>query len=186
MLFSRRSFRVPLILQPFHGRDISVWGLVLVYGFGLGMTIALFVLGNEYFNWLPLWKKILLFGVILDMAAGIPANLTAAVKEYYLFHPRLQKIFPLLHFIQPLLLYFIFMNGSFFYGFLYLYAAGAAYFLPLVVGRHLRNTIALLSISLGAFLLMFVFKINNFLFLVSLLYMTKLILCFSGDTALEL
>jgi hypothetical protein len=186
MLFSRRSFRVPMILRPFHGRDISVWGLVLVYGFGLGMTIALLVLGNEYFDWLPLWKKILLFVVILDNAVGIPAHLTAAVKEYYLFHPRMQKFFPLLHFIQPLLLYFIFMNGSFFYGFLYLYVAGVAFFLPLILGRNLRNTIAVLSFSLGAFLLMFVFKIHNFLFFISLLYMTKLILCFSGDTALEL
>ncbi len=186
MLFSRKSFRVPAIFHPFLGRDISVWGLILVYGFGLGMTMALFVLGYEYIEWVAIGKKIILFIVVLDIISGGASHLTSAVKEYYMFHPRMQHVLIIIHFIQPLLLYYVFMNGPFFYIFLYIYAAGLAFFLLSLQNRNLKNAIVILSIIFGSFLVMFVFKAHHFLFFIAFFYMVKLIACVASDTALEL
>ena len=100
-----KNIKIPKYLQELHGKQASVVSLVLVYSNALFFAIAISYLIQPLD--LAVWKSILLFIIVADIAGGAVANFTTSTREYYRENKQLQVPFLLMHVIHPLLLLFL-------------------------------------------------------------------------------
>ena len=112
-----REINIPKFLQEFHGKKASLISMIFVY-----VNAIIFAIVVSYFvksENLNLWKEILLFVIVADIAGGAIANFTTSTRQYYKENPKLQLPFLLLHIIHPVLLYILlpqFISFSIFMG----------------------------------------------------------------------
>lgn len=87
-----------------HGERPNVLNLMLIYGLGIGFSLANF----EWFTYACDWSNlqmILYFAISIDLFGGVIANLTHSTKAFWQSQPKIyQYIFLIVHAIQPVLL----------------------------------------------------------------------------------
>lgn len=106
MSFVNKKITIPKFLQELHGKQASVFDILLVYTVAI-LTTA----GILYMAWdlpLKIYKAIILAVLVADLSGGIVSNFTEGTNIYYNESPKRRKIFTLLHVIQPTLLVWIF------------------------------------------------------------------------------
>jgi hypothetical protein len=175
-----RTTRIPKWLRFLHGRAISISDLICIYGFGITISLCLMIFGHFWIMWIPWFKQVLLFLIIFSITSGIPASLMPEVKEYYYLNTWLKYLMPLLHIIEPLGLWWIFNNGFFSYAFITTYTIGLTYLLILHWEKKTHSIISLLSLCVGIFIVFFILKFSNILFLIILFYMIRMLWCYSA------
>ena len=98
-----KYIQIPIYFQELHGEKASVASIILVYTNALffAVLISYMILPMG----LPLWKCVLLFVIVADIAGGAIANFSTSTRLFYRENVRLQVPFLLLHITHPVLLF---------------------------------------------------------------------------------
>ena len=91
-----KNIAIPPVLWKLHGRSAYLTDLLMTYSFAILVGIV-----NLYFSSdLPLWAKMIIIALSLDIGGGVVSNLTKGTIEYYR-HSRLSPYsFIWFHLIQ--------------------------------------------------------------------------------------
>ena len=174
------TIRIPSFLHDILGESQTVGELLTIGILSVGITSTLYVAFPEMARDLPIWRSTLVYLLILDIVAGCVANFTRSTNNHYSRRSKERWIFIAVHVHLPVIAgllgtglghalmvwgYTIVsaimvnaLNGSRFQ----LFTAGSL----LVVGM----AIAVLSV-----------EIPNYLLLISLLFMLKVLFSFAVD-----
>jgi hypothetical protein len=168
---------IPKYLHELHGKQASVVSLVLVYSSALffGIFISTIIQPLD----LAVWKSILLFIIVADIAGGAIANFTTSTRQYYIENKHLQLPFLLMHIIHPFLLFLLipnFLSFSIFMGLFILFA--------LIILKILAHYIDLMAIAVFLFVIGITIILQlsctfEFLKIIPILFFLKLILGFA-------
>lgn len=174
---NNKNIKIPKLFQELHGEKSKISTVILVYLTGI-ISGYITIVDLLKFN-LEIWKYLLLGIVVVDIAGGVVANLSSSTNSYYKDKKKLRIIFLLVHFIQPLILYFIFPNSMFFFMFLFFYTIISALFINMLKEAEDQQNIASALLTIGAILSVLI-KTDYFIInIIGVLYMIKLILGFS-------
>lgn len=176
---SRPNF-LSVVLAFIHGRSPTRTDLLLVHVSGLGFATALLL---AFGSRLSLLQALVLFELAWDMTGGIVANATRSTNDFYQSQPGwVRVVFVTIHFVQPLLVIWIFPQANPFslaglYFFMLLSALAVLYFKTPTIQKPLA--MALLA---AGFLLSGLLPIGEVVLAwFAPLYLTKLIYSFSVD-----
>jgi hypothetical protein len=100
-----RIIRIPKLLQDLHGKEASIFSIVLVYFTGIIFGVFFFFLSKDFHSVFHRW---LLAVIACDMGGGVVANMSQSTSDYYAKRPKTRWIFIFLHIIHPLLLWIVF------------------------------------------------------------------------------
>lgn len=106
-----RKVKIPKALHELHGREASMFDLWVNYITGISVTVLILHLSSSLD--LPMLKMILLGILALDLSGGVVSNFTSGTSKYYAANRRLRNVFIAVHFVQPLLLSWIFPASAF-------------------------------------------------------------------------
>lgn len=177
---------VPKFLHEIHGEWTTPFWIVITYGFAILVTTIVILSNLDAFVDWSIWKQVLLILLLLDISGGIPANLSAPVKEYYDTRPALKRAFPALHILQPALLWLIVGGSPFPFLILFLYSATCCYLLIFALPEKTRNLWAVLLLCLGLIALQLRQDFPTIFRIFASLYLVKLLLCFSGTIKIHM
>lgn len=173
----QRELEIPGFLHELHGERASVGSIVLVYSAGLAAAAA--------YAWeltrtgLVPWKIILGCAVMFDVAGGVVANLSTSTNHHYRNRPGMRKVFLLLHFLQPLALYFVFPDEGVFLGVVYVFTIASSLIVDSIRRVEVQQNTAAFLLVLGLACSMMVSPESVVVFVFAPLFMVKLITGFS-------
>lgn len=104
--WEKQKRKVPPFLHPLFGRDTTEFDLlaILLVAFSCGAS-SQYLDGQEDLSSL---KKSILLLLALDLGGGVIANMTSGTNQYYESSLQKKYLFLLIHFLQPLLLAWVF------------------------------------------------------------------------------
>lgn len=172
-----RKVRVPKFLHELHGAEARISTILLSYGAGLAVAaVALFQLQGTDIGSL---QKVLAALVLLDVAAGVVANLSSSTNQHYQQNESSRKGFLLLHVLHSAALAWAFPQHWLYFLFAYLYTLAASLIVNQAQDSEWQQNLAafFVVIGIGASTL---FELNPALLYGFLpLFAVKLILGFS-------
>ncbi|MFW5687911.1 MAG: hypothetical protein ACOCXV_03185 [Bacteroidota bacterium] len=176
MNIPNKKVKIPGALHEIHGREAYLFDILVNYATGIGATVFILFLSTNLD--LSMLKMILLGILALDLSGGVVSNFTSGTSNYYAASNKLRILFIGIHFIQPLLLGWIFADywpaiaiiGSF--------SLLAAFLINSLHHYHLQKTVAPFFL-VAAIIITVISNIDNApLFIMMLLFVVKLILAF--------
>jgi hypothetical protein len=171
-----KSINIPKHLQELHGKRASVVSLVLVYANALIFAIVISYLIQPLD--LAVWKSILLFIIVADIAGGAVANFTASTRQYYRENHKLQIPFLLLHIIHPLLL-FLLLDFQPLFIFMGFFTFVSVTIIKLMGHRNYSKISALILFIIGTAITLLIPCSLDYLKIIPVLFYIKLILGFA-------
>ncbi|MBD3328813.1 hypothetical protein GF340_05970 [Candidatus Peregrinibacteria bacterium] len=172
-----KDIKIPKLFQELHGYKSKISTIVLVYLTGI-ISGSIIIIDLLKFN-LEIWKYTLLGIIVVDIAGGVVANLSSSTNSYYRDKKKLRIKFLLVHFIQPLVLYFIFPNSMYFFIFLFSYTIISALIINMLKEAEDQQNIASTFLTIGAILCILIKTDYLTINIIGVLYMIKIILGFS-------
>ena len=177
-----KSIHIPKYLQELHGKQASVVSLVLVYTTALffGFFISTIIQPLD----LAVWKSILLFIIVADIAGGAVANFTTSTRQYYRENKQLQIPFLLLHIIHPILLLLLLSDFQLLFVFMGVFTLVSVTIIKLLGHRKYSKIIALILFIFGTTITLLIPCSLDYLKIIPVLFFVKLILGFAGGVFL--
>jgi len=171
-----RKVKIPKALHELHGCEASIFDLWVNYITGISVTILILYLASRLD--LSLIKMILLGILALDLAGGVVSNFTSGTSKYYAGNRKLRIIFIAVHFVQPLLLSWIFPESAFSILAISSFSLLAAIVINNLSHYHLQKTLAP-SLTVTGIILILMMGIDTLpLLIMMLLFVIKLALAF--------
>jgi len=172
-----KDINIPKFLQELHGKKASATSLLLVYANALLMAslILYLIIPAD----LSVWKSILLFVLVADIAGGAIANFTFSTRQYYMDNTSLQLPFLSLHIIHPILLFVIFPQLLWFSVFMGLFTYVAVIIVRLLAQNQDLKIIAVLLVIIGSTITLLIPCHFEILKIIPILFFLKLILGFA-------
>jgi hypothetical protein len=172
-----KQINIPKYFQELHGEKTSLVSLILVYFTSL--TISLIITYYAIPADFALWKTILFFITMLDIAGGVIANFTNSTNLYYQEKSNLRIPFICLHIIHPTILYLLFPSDGTLFIFMGVYTIACCFILHFIHSRELQRLIAVFLLTMGVTLVFIIPSDITILKLLPILFFLKLILGFS-------
>jgi len=172
-----KKVNVPKYLHELHGESPTMFSLLMTYFTGLivGLLVIVFISSSG----MPIWKKLILFILYLDIAGGVVANFSSSTKRYYEKHVELRYYFIFLHFLHPLLFILLFPDSVYYFIYVGLFTIIACLFLYQVKNVEVQQTFASFLLVAGVLISFFFNLPLKVLYSFAPLFMTKLIIGFS-------
>jgi hypothetical protein len=172
-----KQINIPKYFQELHGEKTSLFSLILVYftSFINSLILTHYAIPEDF----ALWKTILFFIIVLDIAGGVIANFTNSTNQYYQEKSNLRIPFISLHIIHPTILYLLFPSDGILFIFMGVYTIASCFILNFIHGRELQRLIAVFLVTMGATLVFVIPSDIPVLRLLPILFFLKLILGFS-------
>lgn len=172
-----KEIKIPVFLQELHGEKTTVSALWATYLSSVITTVTLyFLLVGPGFE---VWQKVLFCILTADISAGVIANFTSPVKDYYAKRPKLKPLFLLLHVVHPLLLTLIFPGNFSFFIYPAVFTLMGSFILLAIKNADNQKYVASFLMVLGLLLIFILPTEDKNLEIIPVLYMIKLILGFS-------
>lgn len=177
MEYIKKKISVHRSLHDLFGRETTVIDLLIILIGSIFLTIAVYFLclGIE----LSLIKKILLTFLALDIGGGVIANFSEGTNNYYQESLNRRYIFIAIHFLQPLILSWIFEDYFLKISSLTIYTLLSSSIITYINERTTQKTIASFLLLIGIILLHLFIDSPQVLQLILLIYLIKLLLSFS-------
>jgi len=103
-----KKVAIPSYLHELHGKQASVFDLLVNYTTAIIATIIILYLAKDLS--LEPYKLIILGVLALDLAGGVVSNFTEGTNNYYIEKPKMRYVFIAFHVVQPLVLIWLFPN----------------------------------------------------------------------------
>jgi hypothetical protein len=101
-----KKITIPTYLHELHGKQASIFDLLVNYTTAIIATVIIFYLAWELS--LATYKLIILGVLALDLAGGVVSNFTEGTNNYYLEKPKRRYVFIAFHVVQPLMMIWLF------------------------------------------------------------------------------
>ena len=173
-----QSINIPKYLQELHGKQASVVSLVLVYTTALffGFFISTIIQPLD----LAVWKSILLFIIVADIAGGAVANFTTSTRQYYRENKQLQIPFLLMHIIHPLLLILLLPDFQLLFIFMGVFTFISVSIIKLLGHRNYSKISVLILFIIGTSITLYISCSLDYIKIIPVLFFIKLIVGFAG------
>jgi hypothetical protein len=172
-----QSINIPKYLQELHGKQASVVSLVLVYANALifAIVISYFIQPLD----LTVWKSILLFIIVADIAGGAVANFTYSTRQYYRENHKLQIPFLLMHIIHPLFLFLLLPDFKLLFIFMGVFTFASVTIIKFLGQRNYSKFSALILFIIGTAITLLMPCSLDYLKMILILFYIKLIMGFA-------
>lgn len=176
-----REVKIPRFLHEFFGERQTLNGLILIGLFSVFSTLFTVLIGLEAMSQLKTYRIILLIVLMVDIYGGVIANFTRGTKEYYDKHPKLKKIFVIIH--PHAIVIFLLAGLSYLYGiYFYAFLVASNVLVRLIKNRNLQELLAIGINLLAAVILFEIFKdVPIYIIILTFGLTVKLIYAFSVD-----
>lgn len=172
-----QSISIPKYLQELHGKQASVVSLVLLYATALFFAIAITNLIQQLD--LAIWKSILLFIIVADIAGGAVANFTTSTRQYYRENRQLQVPFLLMHLIHPALLLLLLPDFQLLFIYMWIFTFVTVTIIKLMGQRNYSKKIAIVLSIIGTVVTFLIPCSLDYLKIIPVLFFLKLIMGFA-------
>lgn len=176
-----KKLSVPRILHELHGEETNIAEIILIYGIAVIAPLVVFFALRPVFSDLAVWKQIILFVILADLAGGVIANLTYGTTAYYEKKQWRKVLFIILHIAHPAGIWLL--TGAQFpflvysAGFTILFSFITAFLFWQPRQQFAGFAFAVIGIALG----FIIFSVPPYFRIASILYMLKLLYSFSVD-----
>ena len=172
-----KKVNVPKYLHELHGESPTIFSLFMTYFTGLiaGLLVMMCISNSG----MPIWKKLILFILYLDIAGGVVANFSSSTNRYYEKHVKLRLYFVFLHFLHPLLFILLFPDSVYYFSYIGLFTIIACMILYQVENIEIQQAFASFLLVTGVLISFFFNLPLKVLYSFAPLFMTKLIIGFS-------
>jgi len=162
------------------GMQTTLLEINLILVPSLLVTMMLFYTNWNNMSGLPWINLVIIFLLVVDLAAGVIANFTYGTNKYYSSRPKLRRIFIAVH-VQPLV--FSWLTGLYWTQFLvvWFYTAIIALVIDSLSGHSSQRPLAAAALTVGIAALVLFANLPTYFMLILALYMIKLILSFPVD-----
>jgi hypothetical protein len=172
--------KMPTFLHPFFGEESTVFFIIFMLIFAIGMTLLTIYISDYRFRVLELYRKIILVALMIDIYAGMIANFNPSTHDYYDKHPFLKKIFVLIH-PHALIIPFLTLTEFRFGFYVYVLLVSANVLVTFIKNRNHQEIIAIFFNLLAGFLLFAVFDLSTYVQILYLSLVIKLIYAYSVE-----
>jgi hypothetical protein len=129
---------------------------------------------------LAVWKTILLFIIVADIAGGAVANFTTSTRQYYRENRQLQVPFLLIHIIHPLLLLLLLPDFQLLFFFMGVFTFTSITIIKFLGNRNYSKISAVLLFIIGTVLTLLIPCSLDYIKIIPVLFYIKLIVGFAG------
>jgi hypothetical protein len=163
--------------QELHGEKTSFFSLMLVYftSVVIASTISYFAIPTDF----AIWKRILFFIIIADIAGGAIANFTNSTNQFYQGKRKLRIAFISFHIIHPTLLLMLFPEEQALFIFMGIFTLCGCFTVNFLSDSEIQRLVAIFITLIGMTNLFLIPANINLLRLVPLLFFVKLLIGFS-------
>ena len=174
------TIRIPSFLHDILGESQTVGELLTIGILSVGITSTLYVAFPEMTRDLPIWRSTLVYLLILDIVAGCVANFTRSTNNHYSRRSKERWIFIAVHVHLPIIAgllgtglgHALMVWGYTIVGAIMVNALNGSRFQLFTAGSLLVAGMAIAVLSV---------EIPNYLLLISLLFMLKVLFSFAVD-----
>ena len=174
------TIRIPSFLHDILGESQTVGELLTIGILSVGITSTLYVAFPEMTEELPIWRSTFAYLLILDIVAGCVANFTRSTNNHYSRRSKERWIFIAVHVHLPVIAgllgtglgHALIVWGYTIVGAIMVNALNGSRFQLFTAGSLLVAGMAIAVLSV---------EIPNYLLLISLLFMLKVLFSFAVD-----
>lgn len=174
------TIRIPSFLHDILGESQTVGELLTIGILGVGITSTIYIAFPEMTRDLPIWRSTLAYLLILDIVAGCVANFTRSTNNHYSRRSKERWIFIAVHVHLPIIAgllgtglgHALMVWGYTIVGAIMVNALNGSRFQLFTAGSLLVAGMAIAVLSV---------EIPNYLLLISLLFMLKVLFSFAVD-----
>lgn len=178
-----KAFPVPPALHEIFGETQTALEVALTVGVGVGAAACLGVgdgVGERILWSVSPWRAGVATVLVLDLAAGAVANLTAGTDAYYAARPALRRVFLAVHLHLPLI--FWLLGGPLWVGVgSWAYAVATAAGVNALRDRAIHKPVAGAAVVLGMAAMLAMPHLPLFLQAASVLFLVKMTWSFAVD-----
>jgi len=172
-----RKIKVHKSLHELFGQETTWFDLFAILLGSILLTIVTQILCIE--SELTTAKKIVLAVLTLDIGGGVIANFTEGTNNYYSENIKIRYLFILTHFLQPLVLLWIFTENLFFILIITLFTLISSMIVTVIKDYGIQRIAAISFLLIGVLISFLLPFSNQVLQLILIVYSIKLILAFS-------
>lgn len=174
------TIRIPSFLRDMLGESQTLGELLSIGILSVGLTTTLFTAFPEMAQDLPIWRSILAYLLILDIAAGCVANFTRGTNNYYAVRPKERWIFIAIH-VHLLLIAALLGTGFWHALIVWGYTIAGALAVNALHGSRIQLFTAGSLLVAGMAVAVLSVQVPNYFLLISLLFMLKVLFSFTVD-----
>ena len=172
-----KKVSIPSYLHELHGKQASVFDLLVVYAAAiLSTAIMLYLVWDLAF---PTYKMIILAVLALDLAGGVVSNLTEGTNTYYMEKPKRRYVFIGLHVVQPAILIWLFPSDVLAISMISLYTLTAMAVINSMTDHVRQRVSGSFLMAIGLSITFIVGIIQPIVHLMLVLFVIKLIVAFA-------
>ena len=172
--------RIPSFLHEVFGESQSPGELLAIAITGLGISTGLFLLFPEITRGMPLWRTVISYLLILDIACGCIANFTRGTSDHYAARPGQRLVFILAH-VHILVIAWLLkvdLQNAFL---VWIYTISGALIVNASKQSRFQLFIGGLFLTIGIFLVVIAVEGSRYFLVVALLFMVKVLFSFAVD-----
>ena len=174
------TIRIPPFLHDILGESQTIGELLAITALSLGITTTLFVASPEMTRGLPIWRSTLAYLLVLDIVAGCVANFTRSTNNHYASRRKERWIFIAIH-VHLLLMAGLLKTGIGHALTVWGYTIVSALAVNALRGNRFQLFAAGSLLVAGIAIAVLGVPAPNYLLVISLLFMMKLIFSFAVD-----
>ncbi|HBW14333.1 MAG TPA: hypothetical protein DEF30_11000 [Proteiniclasticum sp.] len=175
----KTSIRIPKFLHELFGIQQQRTEFIIIVVFAATATLLTFLSTSSYWLQLKWYQTLVLWLLFFDISGGVVANLSTGTNEYYNYRPKSRWIFIAVH-IQPLILAAVLQSHFFIAFIIWSYTIASASLINILREKVYHRLLAgaLCAMAIIIFILSDI-ALPLPLTLIYLLYMLKVVYCFS-------
>ncbi|MCE9647195.1 MAG: hypothetical protein K8S20_14455 [Chloroflexi bacterium] len=174
------TLRMPSYLHDVFGESQSIGELVAIVLFGTGFATFLFVSFPEMTQGMPLWRSVIAYLLVMDVAAGSIANFTRSTSNYYAARDKQRLVFIAIHVHIPLLAWLLgigLWNAVLVWG----YTIAGAFIVNACKDNPFQKFVAGGMLTFGMAVIVLGTDTPKYFLVISLLFMVKVLYAFAVD-----